>query len=679
MEQAAHQELCRLYDLAARLLLLPDGSDPTGAAAHGISLGGAAGAAGAVGGRSSGSGDTSPSMAMLALRRLSRETEEEDGEDEEEACLLAPPAAAARSKPAAPVAVAEKAVAAKRRRAEAAADGEGAAKPPSPLAFTSSGRVRTAPQRLDASLLAASLYGKNGSAGKNKKAAVAAAEEKAKEGEAEAEEDGTALGQGKGEEEDSEEEEEEEEEACSTCGGVHTSESNAMLLCDGPGCEQAFHQQCLVPPLQCVPEGDWLCPTCSTVKPATVTRATERPKPGAERTPVAKATAPQGDGLPDGWLCTTHGRPGGEQYKRYKGPNGLRSQSIRQAWVIHERALHAAEPTPPAGLVAVKPVAAKRRQAEAVAADEGAAVAFTSSGRMRTAPQRLDASVLAASQYGKHGSAREATTRKEAALQEEEDSEEEEEQEEDPPPTESEGWQLHVSSSSPTGYTGVVLAQGRFRAQLALGTFQSKAGIIGTYDTAVAAAVAYARAVAAGDGGGAASAEVQLKAPPVAGNRPKRAPLKAGGAAAPAAAAGALAAEVEAVGRAEAQRVKTAAEPQQQEQRLGAAEQLRPPAFALTDALRSRMRQPQRQSSLVRCPRLGGARARYLCLLMARLVALCGTKLPRGRWRGPLGAHPPPRVLVLAAPNPAKPTNVGPSGRASCCWRHNLEAQKQQA
>ena len=28
MEQAPHGELCRLYDLAARMLLLPDGSDP---------------------------------------------------------------------------------------------------------------------------------------------------------------------------------------------------------------------------------------------------------------------------------------------------------------------------------------------------------------------------------------------------------------------------------------------------------------------------------------------------------------------------------------------------------------------------------------------------------------------------------------------------------------------------
>ena len=51
--------------------------------------------------------------------------------------------------------------------AEVAAEEEGAAeqaRPRSLLACTSSGRVRVAPQRLDASVLAASLYGKYGSA-----------------------------------------------------------------------------------------------------------------------------------------------------------------------------------------------------------------------------------------------------------------------------------------------------------------------------------------------------------------------------------------------------------------------------------------------------------------------------------------------------------------------------------
>ena len=43
-----------------------------------------------------------------------------------------------------------------------------------------------------------------------------------------------------------------------------------------------------------------------------------------------------------------HTRPGGEQYKRYKGPNGQRSQSIRQAWAIHERSSVQAAALPPA-------------------------------------------------------------------------------------------------------------------------------------------------------------------------------------------------------------------------------------------------------------------------------------------------------------------------------------------
>ena len=53
------------------------------------------------------------------------------------------------------------------------------ARPPLPLVFTSRDRVRNAPQRLDASLLAAPLYGKRGSADNHKKeaAAVAAEEE----------------------------------------------------------------------------------------------------------------------------------------------------------------------------------------------------------------------------------------------------------------------------------------------------------------------------------------------------------------------------------------------------------------------------------------------------------------------------------------------------------------------
>ena len=89
----------------------------------------------------------------------------------------------------------------------------------------------------------------------------------------------------------SEEEEEEEGEACSTCGSTHTSKSNAMLLCDGTGCEQAFHQQCLVPPLQRIPPGEWRCPTCSPVHAAAKAAEAEAAQLKAKAAAEAKAHA----------------------------------------------------------------------------------------------------------------------------------------------------------------------------------------------------------------------------------------------------------------------------------------------------------------------------------------------------------------------------------------------------
>ena len=37
-----------------------------------------------------------------------------------------------------------------------------------------------------------------------------------------------------------------------------------MLLCDGKGCERVYHTRCLSPSLDAVPEGDWMCPVCSS-------------------------------------------------------------------------------------------------------------------------------------------------------------------------------------------------------------------------------------------------------------------------------------------------------------------------------------------------------------------------------------------------------------------------------
>ena len=48
------------------------------------------------------------------------------------------------------------------------------------------------------------------------------------------------------------------------------------------------------------------------------------------------AAAKGGEGMPDGWVCSTHVAPSGQQYKRYKGPNGERAQSLKQVWVLHD-------------------------------------------------------------------------------------------------------------------------------------------------------------------------------------------------------------------------------------------------------------------------------------------------------------------------------------------------------
>jgi hypothetical protein len=49
-----------------------------------------------------------------------------------------------------------------------------------------------------------------------------------------------------------------EDVACWGCGNSQPEDN--MLLCDG--CDAAFHTDCLSPPLEAVPECDWLCPGC---------------------------------------------------------------------------------------------------------------------------------------------------------------------------------------------------------------------------------------------------------------------------------------------------------------------------------------------------------------------------------------------------------------------------------
>ena len=45
---------------------------------------------------------------------------------------------------------------------------------------------------------------------------------------------------------------------CELCKGGHHEEQ--IILCDH--CDKGCHMFCLSPPLDAVPEGDWLCPSC---------------------------------------------------------------------------------------------------------------------------------------------------------------------------------------------------------------------------------------------------------------------------------------------------------------------------------------------------------------------------------------------------------------------------------
>ena len=49
---------------------------------------------------------------------------------------------------------------------------------------------------------------------------------------------------------------------CRGCGDADWVEGNELLLCDGEGCDAAYHLQCLPRPLAAPPVGDWYCPDC---------------------------------------------------------------------------------------------------------------------------------------------------------------------------------------------------------------------------------------------------------------------------------------------------------------------------------------------------------------------------------------------------------------------------------
>lgn len=57
-------------------------------------------------------------------------------------------------------------------------------------------------------------------------------------------------------------------EVCFVCGSGDEQVGNEILLCDGVGCNAAYHLRCLERPLFGVPQGEWLCPECEQPAPA---------------------------------------------------------------------------------------------------------------------------------------------------------------------------------------------------------------------------------------------------------------------------------------------------------------------------------------------------------------------------------------------------------------------------
>lgn len=53
---------------------------------------------------------------------------------------------------------------------------------------------------------------------------------------------------------------------CDLCGGLLPFDDNPIILCDGHRCQKAYHIKCLTPPLDRVPEGDFLGPCCEASK-----------------------------------------------------------------------------------------------------------------------------------------------------------------------------------------------------------------------------------------------------------------------------------------------------------------------------------------------------------------------------------------------------------------------------
>jgi len=108
--------------------------------------------------------------------------------------------------------------------------------------------------------------------------------------------------------EEEEEEEEEEEtaavdgEKCTVCGSG--DREDMLLLCDA--CDAGWHTDCLPVPLDCVPEGDWICPNCPAAPLDAIARG-----PIVTKLLGGAGQGAQGARIPGGGGGEGHGAGGG--------------------------------------------------------------------------------------------------------------------------------------------------------------------------------------------------------------------------------------------------------------------------------------------------------------------------------------------------------------------------------
>ena len=173
--------------------------------------------------------------------------------------------------------------------------------------------------------------------------------------------------------------------ALQVCGDASWIEGNWMLLCDGDGCDRAYHTQCVVPSLTAVPEGDWLCPQCdpSSAKP--------KPRPAAPApTPMP---APTASVSAEAKSAKSASGSGGANAG---GSGGKRKASAAASMAIAvtakaERAEKTAAAEKAAERAAAARAAADRAAEKAAAAERAAAAAAAAAAELNSIERVIDA------------------------------------------------------------------------------------------------------------------------------------------------------------------------------------------------------------------------------------------------------------------------------------------------